>query len=65
MHSYVAAHLCVYSLTFVGWLVTNWSTLTKDTEIKEDAALSFGSILVPHIGRNKMQELLAVSHTVN
>ena len=52
-------------LTFLGWLISHWSILTKDTEIKEDAALSFGSSLVPHIAHNKMQELLAVSHKLS
>lgn len=48
-------------LTFLGWLVTHWSTLTSDTEIKEDAVMSFGCSLAPHIARNKMQELVTVS----
>lgn len=52
----------MFFLTFAGWLVTHWSTLTNDTEIKEDAALSFGSGLVPHIAHSKIQDLLAVSH---
>jgi len=51
----------IFFLTFFGWLVTHWSTLTNHAEIKEDAALSFGHSLVPHITHSKMQDSLTVS----
>ena len=53
--------ITINSLTTVGWLVTHWSILTNKGEIKEDAALSFGSSLVPHIKHNEMEQLLTVS----
>lgn len=57
--------MCVFSLTFVGWLVTYWSSLTEKGEIKEDTALCFGWRLAPHIAHRKIQELLIVSHEVH
>ena len=49
-------------LNFVGWLITHWSTLTNEGEIKEDTALFFGNKLAPHTKHSKIQELLNVSH---
>lgn len=43
-------------------MVTHWSILTNDTEIKEDVALSFGYSLASRITHSKIQELLSVSH---
>ena len=55
---------CIYELflTFVGWLITQWSTMADKDEIKEDVALCFGSRLAPHFKHNKIQELLSVSN---
>ena len=54
-----------FSLTFVGWLVTRWSTLTDKGEIKEDTALHFAYSLVPYIKYNEMEQLLTVSYIAN
>ena len=59
---YVSYNVSHCFLNVFGWLVTHWSILTNDAEIREDVALSFGSSLVPHIGHSKLQELLTVSH---
>ena len=52
----------MFILNIVGWLVTHWSTLTRDAEVKEDAVMSFGNSLAPHFAHGKIQELLNLSN---
>jgi len=54
--------VCV-SLTFCGWLKSNWIVLSEGgSEIKEDAAFSFGHSLVPQMPNDILRSHLDVSY---
>jgi len=50
------------SLALCGWLKSNWIVLSEGgSEIREDAAFSFGQSLVPQMPRDILQSHLDVS----